>query len=73
MQILMRTIIAAQVTNVAACPERDCVPDLASLGPDPRQPARNPSSHANLIQEALGNARVALATRGVPSRDIKSG
>ena len=43
MQILMRTIIAAQVTNVAANPKRDCAPDSASLGPDPRQrPASEP-------------------------------
>lgn len=46
MQILMRTIAVSQVRNVA-CPKRDCAPELASLGPDPRQPTRNPPGNVS--------------------------
>ena len=53
---MTRTINVAQVTYAAAYPNRAYAPDLASLGPDPRQPANDSPNHANLINETLGNA-----------------
>jgi type II secretory pathway pseudopilin PulG len=53
---MTRTINVAQVTYAAAYPKRGYAPDLASLGPDPRQPVSPSPDHANLINETLGNA-----------------
>ena len=53
---MTRTVNVAQVTYVAAYPNRGYAPDLASLGPDPRQPVSGSPNHANLINETLGNA-----------------
>jgi type II secretory pathway pseudopilin PulG len=53
---MTRTINVAQVTYAAAYPKRGYAPDLASLGPDPRQPVSDSPNHANLINETLGNA-----------------
>jgi len=53
---MTRTINVAQVTYAAVYPKRGYAPDLASLGPDPRQPVSASPSHANLINETLGNA-----------------
>jgi hypothetical protein len=53
---MTRTVNVAQVTYAAAYPKRGYAPDLASLGPDPRQPVSDSPNHANLINETLGNA-----------------
>jgi hypothetical protein len=53
---MIRTINVAQVTYAATYPKRAYAPDLASLGPDPRDSASNSPNHANLINETLGNA-----------------
>jgi len=52
----IRTVNVAQVTYEAAYPKRGFAPDLASLGPDPRQPEATSPDHANFINETLGNA-----------------
>lgn len=51
-----RTVNTAQAIYAAAYPKRAYAPDLASLGPDPRDPSSASPSHANLINETLGNA-----------------
>ena len=51
-----RTVNTAQVTYEATYPKRGFAPDLASLGPDPRQPENTSPDHANFINETLGNA-----------------
>ena len=53
---MTRTVDTAQVTYEATYPKRGFAPDLASLGPDPRQPDATSPDHANLINETLGNA-----------------
>jgi len=53
---MVRTINVAQTTYEAAYPKRVFAPDLASLGPDPRQPDASSPDHANFINETLGNA-----------------
>ena len=53
---MTRTVNTAQVTYAATYPNRGFAPDLATLGPDPHQPASDSPSHANLINETLGNA-----------------
>ncbi len=53
---MTRTVITAQATYASMYPKNGYAPDLASLGPDPRQPASDSPSHANLINETLGNA-----------------
>jgi len=53
---MTRTVNTAQVTYAATYPKRGFAPDLATLGPDPHQPASDSPSHANLINETLGNA-----------------
>jgi hypothetical protein len=52
---MTRTIIVSQVSYASEYPKWGYAPDLASLGPDPRQPAGHSSNHANLINETLGN------------------
>ncbi|HET7107307.1 MAG TPA: hypothetical protein VFI38_10900 [Candidatus Acidoferrum sp.] len=52
----IRTVNVAQVTYEATYPKRGFAPDLASLGPDPRQPDATSPDHANFINETLGNA-----------------
>jgi hypothetical protein len=51
-----RMINVAELTYHAAYPNRGFAPDLASLGPDPRQPTTDSPGHANFINETLGNA-----------------
>jgi hypothetical protein len=53
---MTRTLNVAQVTYAAAYPKRGYAPDLASLGPDPRQSVSDSPNHANLINETLGSA-----------------
>jgi hypothetical protein len=53
---MTRTVNTAQVTYEATYPKRGFAPDLASLGPDPRQPDNTSPDHANFINETLGNA-----------------
>jgi hypothetical protein len=53
---MTRTINTAEVVYQATYPKRGYSPDLASLGPDPRQPDATSPDHANLINEMLGNA-----------------
>jgi type II secretory pathway pseudopilin PulG len=53
---MTRTVNTAQVTYASMYPKSGYAPDLASLGPDPREPAGDSPSHANLINETLGNA-----------------
>jgi type II secretory pathway pseudopilin PulG len=53
---MTRTINTAEITYQAAYPKRGYAPDLASLGPDPRQPEATSPDHANFINETLGNA-----------------
>ncbi len=50
-----RTVNTAQVVYAATYPERGYAPDLASLGPDPRQPDATSPDHANLMNETLAN------------------
>jgi hypothetical protein len=52
---MTRTVNTAQVTYEATYPKRGFAPDLASLGPDPRQPDTTSPDHANFINETLGN------------------
>jgi type IV pilus assembly protein PilA len=51
----LRTVNVAQVSYEYAYPKRGFAPDLASLGPNPRQPDATSPDHANLINETLGN------------------
>ena len=53
---MTRTVNTAQITYEATYPKRGFAPDLASLGPDPRQPDIMSPDHANFINETLGNA-----------------
>ena len=53
---MTRTVNTAEVMYEATFPKRGYAPDLASLGPDPRQPTANSPDHANFINEILGNA-----------------
>jgi type II secretory pathway pseudopilin PulG len=53
---MTRTVNTAQVAYESMYPRRGFAPDLATLGPDPRQPVSDSPSHANLINETLGNA-----------------
>jgi type II secretory pathway pseudopilin PulG len=54
---MTRTVNTAEIMYQAAFPKRGYAPDLASLGPDPRQPTAESPDHANFINEMLGNAR----------------
>ena len=53
---MTRTINTAEITYQGTYPKRGYAPDLASLGPDPRQPDATSPDHANFINETLGNA-----------------
>jgi hypothetical protein len=53
---MTRTVNTAQITYEVMYPKRGFAPDLASLGPDPRQPDATSPDHANFINETLGNA-----------------
>jgi hypothetical protein len=53
---MTRTVNTAQITYAATYPKRGFAPDLASLGPDPRQLDATSPEHANFINETLGNA-----------------
>lgn len=53
---MTRTVNTAQVTYESMYPKRGFAPDLASLGPDPRQPDATSQDHANFLNETLGNA-----------------
>jgi hypothetical protein len=53
---MTRTVNTAQVVYLTTYPKRGYAPDLASLGPDPRQPTAESPDHANLINETLGDA-----------------
>ena len=53
---MTRTVNTAQVTYEATYPKRGFAPDLATLGPDPRQSGAASPDHANFINETLGNA-----------------
>ncbi len=51
-----RTINTAEITYEATYPKRGFAPDLASLGPDPRQPGTPSPEHADFMNEMLANA-----------------
>jgi type IV pilus assembly protein PilA len=53
---MTRTVNTAEVMYQSTYPKRGYAPDLASLGPDPRQPDATSPDHANFINETLGNA-----------------
>ena len=53
---MTRTVNTAEIMYQATYPKRGYAPDLASLGPDPRQPDATSPDHANFINETLGNA-----------------
>jgi type II secretory pathway pseudopilin PulG len=53
---MTRTVNTAEITYQAAYPKRGYAPDLASLGPNPRQPNTQSPEHADFINETLGNA-----------------
>jgi type II secretory pathway pseudopilin PulG len=53
---MTRTLNTAEVVYQTTYPKKGYAPDLASLGPDPRQPSTQSPEHADLINETLGNA-----------------
>jgi hypothetical protein len=52
---MLRTVDTAQISYSVTYPERGYARDLASLGPDPRDPDAASADHANLISLPLGN------------------
>jgi hypothetical protein len=52
---MTRTVNTAEIMYQETYPKRGFAPDLASLGPDPRQPDAISPDHANFINETLGN------------------
>ena len=51
----VRTVNTAQVTYATTYPQRGFAPNLASLGPDPRDPTAYSQDHAGLIDATLAN------------------
>jgi type II secretory pathway pseudopilin PulG len=51
----VRTISSAQITYTSTYPQRGYAPDLATLGPDPREPAAYSAHHAGLLDGNLAN------------------
>ncbi len=58
----IRTVNVAQITYAATYPQRGYAPDLATLGPDPREAGAESADHANLIDASLGNASCTAGT-----------
>ena len=52
---MLRTVDTAQITYSVTYPDRGFARDLATLGPDPRDPEAASADHANLIDRPLGN------------------
>jgi hypothetical protein len=52
----IRTVNTAQATYAAIYPQRGFAPDLATLGPDPREATTTSADHAGFINESLGGA-----------------
>lgn len=51
----VRAINTAQITYASAYPQRGYAPDLATLGPDPREPTAYSAHHAGLLDGNLAN------------------
>jgi type IV pilus assembly protein PilA len=51
----IRTINTAQITYTSTYPQRGYAPDLATLGPDPREPTASSAHHAGLLDENLAS------------------
>lgn len=53
---MTRTVNTAEVMYQATYPKRGYAPNLATLGPDPRQTSSSSPDHADFIDATLGNA-----------------
>jgi type II secretory pathway pseudopilin PulG len=51
----VRTVNTAQITYAATYPQRGFAPNLATLGPDSRNPTAASPEHADLINASLAN------------------
>jgi type II secretory pathway pseudopilin PulG len=52
----IRTVNTAQITYAATYPQRGFAPDLATLGPDPRETKTASPDHAGFLEPTLGGA-----------------
>jgi type IV pilus assembly protein PilA len=58
----VRTVNVAEITYAATYPERGFAPDLATLGPDPREHAVGSADHAGVIDASLAGANCTADT-----------
>lgn len=56
---MIRTVNTAQITYSGAYPKKGFARDLATLGPDPKNPSAATESHASFIDATLGDASCA--------------